>query len=125
FIDEREEDLNELIPQDFLIRYSSPQWDDLIRFIRALTQRIERGLIDPVSDKKREAEWKSYFLQYEGLKREMSVHASKEKREALDEFFWMLQEYRVALFGGGVVKTKQKVSPKRLDDKVAQVRSLV
>jgi ATP-dependent helicase HrpA len=125
FIEEREEDLARLLPENFPLYYSREHWNDIVRYIRTLSQRIERGLHDPLTDRKREDEWFLYQNVYLKMEAELSPHASGEKRKALEEFFWMVQEYRVALFGGGVVKTIMKVSPKRLDDKISLIRTLV
>ncbi len=125
FLDDRENDLLALMPEDFVMLYHPDKWADMIRYLRSLVQRIEKGMIDPMTDKKREEEWHVYFDQYQKMKEELSLHATGVKIEAMDELFWMIQEYSVALFGGGAVKTAIKVSPKRLDEKISHVRSLV
>ncbi|MDC7221392.1 MAG: ATP-dependent RNA helicase HrpA [Spirochaetales bacterium] len=125
FLADREADLNLLMPDNFLLVYEAEHWSDLVRYIKTLYQRIERGMNDPLTDSKRNDEWHSYFDIYEKMMADLSPHATKAKRDVLDELFWLLQEYRVALFGGGVVKTARKVSPKKLDEKISEARSLV
>ena len=125
FLEDRETDLSILVPEDFVIVYDPAKWSDLVRYMRALVQRIEKGMIDPLTDRKRDEEWHAYFDLYEQLKSGLSVHATGVKLDALEELYWMIQEYGVALFGGGTVKTGMKVSPKRLDEKISLVRSLV
>ena len=49
--------------------------------------------------------------------------SSKVKRKALDEYFWMIEEYRVSLFAQEL-KTPYPVSRKKLDDKLREIKRI-
>ena len=53
FLDDRESDLNEILPENFPLAYEQEHWNDLVRYIRTLTIRTEKGLQDPVTDSRR------------------------------------------------------------------------
>ena len=125
FLDDRESDLNAILPEYFPLAYEQAHWNDLIRYIRTLTIRTEKGLQDPVTDSKREEEWQVYHGKYQNMKEGISPYSTEKKLQALDELYWMIQEYKVTLFSGGIVKTGMKVSPKRLDDKINLIMTMV
>jgi ATP-dependent helicase HrpA len=54
----------------------------------------------------------------------LSPDASNDKREALEEFFWMIEEYKVSIFAQEL-KTAFPVSVKRLEKKLAQIRRML
>jgi ATP-dependent helicase HrpA len=125
YLEEREKDLADLISINFPLTYLRKHWNDLSRYIKTLSIRIEKGIHEPGIDAKRELEWLEYQKRWEKIKNDLSEHASDKKKSELDTLFWMIQEYRVALFGGGQVKTKMKVSPQRMEKQINTVLSLV
>ena len=50
--------------------------------------------------------------------------ATEEKRKAIEEFFWLIEEYKVSLFAQEL-KTSIPVSPKRLDKKLKEIERMV
>ncbi|MCP3880727.1 MAG: DUF3418 domain-containing protein, partial [Sulfitobacter sp.] len=54
----------------------------------------------------------------------LSSNTSSEKTEKIEELFWMLEEYKISVFAQEI-KTKIKVSAKKLDDFVSQVSQMV
>ena len=50
--------------------------------------------------------------------------ASREKREALEEFRWMIEEFKVSLFAQEL-KTLFPVSEKRLEKKLKEIERMV
>ena len=54
---------------------------------------------------------------------ELPPFSSKVKREALDQYFWMIEEYRVSLFAQEL-KTPYPVSRKKLDDKLREIKRI-
>ncbi len=125
YIADREQDLKDLLPENFPLLYGSEHWSDLIRYIRTLTIRIEKGIHDPVTDGKREGEWLNYYSRYISMKEGISPYSTEKKIQSLDELYWMVQEYKVTLFGGGIVKTGMKISPKRLEDRISELLTMV
>jgi len=53
----------------------------------------------------------------------MNSELSGAKRDAVNELRWMVEEFRVSVFAQEL-GTAQKVSPKRLHDKLEKVRGM-
>ena len=49
--------------------------------------------------------------------------SSAEKRRALEELFWMIEEYKVSIYAQEL-GTAMRVSPKRLEEKIAEVERM-
>ncbi|MBI5062486.1 MAG: DUF3418 domain-containing protein [Desulfatitalea sp.] len=64
-----------------------------------------------------------YENQVEKLTQDLIPQSSAEKRRALEELFWMVEEYKISIFAPEI-KTAQPVSAKRLDALVAAVEAL-
>ena len=54
----------------------------------------------------------------------LSSHASPEKRSAIEEYFWMVEEYKVSIFAQEL-KAAIPISKKRLKDKLRQIQRMV
>ena len=54
----------------------------------------------------------------------LSVDSSREKADAIEEFFWMIEEYKVSQFAQEL-KTPVKISPKRLDERCRAISLMV
>jgi ATP-dependent helicase HrpA len=54
----------------------------------------------------------------------LSIHASKEKREAVEGYRWLLEEFKVSLFAQEL-KTPFPVSEKRLEEKRREVERII
>ena len=54
----------------------------------------------------------------------LSPAATDEKRRAVEEYFWMLEEYKVSVFAQEL-KTAIPISAKRLKDKLRQIERMV
>jgi len=51
-------------------------------------------------------------------------YASEEKRRALDDFGWMIEEYKVSLFAQEL-KTAIPISRKRIEARMAEIQSML
>ena len=58
------------------------------------------------------------------LLKTLSPSASDEKRQAIEEYFWMLEEFKVSVFAQEL-KTAIPISAKRLKDKLAEIERMV
>jgi ATP-dependent helicase HrpA len=86
--------------------------------------RAERGAYDREKDQEK-AGWIRPFN--EALRRnlrDISSRASFEKRKRFEEFFWMVEEFKVSLFAQEL-KTPFPVSAKRLEKKLREVERMV
>lgn len=83
------------------------------RYFDAITVRMERAKLNPAADARRQEEVDGFWARYRNL-----VADAKEMRfakiDALVEYRWMVEEYRVSVFAQEL-KTPVPVSVKRLD----------
>ncbi len=112
-IDEARQGLDDLVPKDFLDRYSLERLRCIPRYLEALRLRVERGMYNPAKDRSK-AEQISHFVRtFKKLQEEAAVGSSSERKAAIEEFRWMLEEFKVSLFAPEL-KTAHPVSSKRL-----------
>ena len=82
-----EQDVQRLVPGDFLARTPFTQLPHLHRYLRAIQIRAERAAVSPAKDTEKARQF-TPFAQWEG-------RVPGPQREA---FRWMLEEFRVSLF---------------------------
>jgi len=112
------EELEALLPRNFLVIIPFTQLAQVPRYLKALTTRMERAKLNPVKDKERAQQIAPYL---EALKR-LNANPPKtgEAKRQLSEFRWMVEEFKVSLFAQEL-GTAVPVSPKRLDEKLRQI----
>jgi ATP-dependent helicase HrpA len=97
-----EQDIQRLVPGDFLARTPHAQLPHLVRYLRAVQVRVERAVVSPAKDTEK-AKQLAPFAQWE-------KQVPAPQREA---FRWMLEEFRVSLFAQEL-GTAQPASAQRL-----------
>jgi ATP-dependent helicase HrpA len=114
------EELDTMLPRNFLAVIPFAQLTHVPRYLKALVTRMERAKLNPVKDKER-AQLIAPFIT--GLK---SVQAQPPKtveaRQLMEEFRWMIEEYKVSLFAQEL-GTAFPVSPKRLEGQRQRIGS--
>ena len=107
-----EQQLVGLFPEHMLQDFGYRVWQHYARYLRAITWRIERagGQWDKDQQSARELARRLQSLQ----EQRQRYWQRQIPLAALDEYRWLLEEYRVALFAQ-VLKTAQPVSAVRLD----------
>lgn len=118
---EMEADLARLMPPDFLRQTPYDQVLHLSRFLKAIVIRAERAMLDPMKDRQKADQVQPFQDAVDEL---MDSELMGEKRDAVQALRWMVEEFRVSVFAQEL-GTAQKVSPKRLYDKLEQVRGMV
>jgi ATP-dependent helicase HrpA len=118
------DNLKIICPANFLHKYSEERLYDLPRYLKAIEIRAERGVLDPLKDNDRIAKMTSVLSQQKKMLEEMHGGVSPEKKEAVEEFSWLLEEYKVSVFAQQL-KTKVKVSEKRLIDRIYEIREML
>lgn len=120
FLAELRKEFTRLIPPDFLIRYGDERIGHLIRYLRALAIRAERGAVhlEKALDKGKDAA--ELRKRHDELLRSLPPYASEEKRREIEEFGWMIEEYKISLFAQEI-KTAFPISRKRLDAKLGEI----
>ncbi len=105
-------ELERLVPQEFIIKTTC--FKSLQRYLKALNERINKGSLNIVKDSEKREDIRWFEKEYETITDDLSPAASIEKLDLLDEYYKLLEEYRVSLYAGNI-KLPVKVSDKRLE----------
>jgi ATP-dependent helicase HrpA len=124
FLEEMRAELQRLLPLTFLEIYDRERLPQVNRYLKALQVRAERGAVHIDKDRGRLAEIRPYEDKLEEFRKGIAPSASGQRLRAIDEYRWMVEEYRVSLFAQGL-KTPYPVSPKRLREKIREIDGLM
>ena len=118
------EELTALLPPDFLIRYDEERLVHISRYLRALALRVERGAVHLEKALVRTAEIRELTDRWRKIGEGLPAYASEEKRKAIEELVWMIEEYKVSLFAQEL-KTPFPISRKRLDVRMEEIERML
>lgn len=110
--------LDNLLYAGFLKATPYAWLQEMPRYFRALTVRLEKLADSPAADEKKLQLLQPLLQQYQQLKGSVSEN---EDTTELTKLRWMLEEYRVSLFAQPM-KTAIPVSPKRIEKQIALVK---
>jgi ATP-dependent helicase HrpA len=116
--------LDALAPEHFLLLYSSERLLHLPRYIKALQIRAERGANDPGKDRSKMAQAEQLLKSFEKVAADLGPGTSPEKRDAVEELRWMVEEYKVSLFAQEL-KTPFPISSKRVEEKIREIERTI
>lgn len=105
------QDLDALLPADFLVATPFEQLSHLPRYLKAMRLRAERADNDPARHKERSLE----LARYESILR-------NKTKPVPPDFRWMIEEFKVSLFAQEL-GTAYPISAKRLDKALAEQAS--
>jgi ATP-dependent helicase HrpA len=112
------EELNRLMPPNFLSVTPFEQLNHLSRYLKALQVRMERAALNPAKEQERARQLAPYA---EALRQfTEKPPSSAEARQELEKFRWLVEEYKVSLFAQEL-GTAQPVSSKRLDEQRSKI----
>ncbi len=111
------EPLDALLPPRFLATTSYTQLAHLPRYLKALLIRIERAALNPVKDQERARQLAPYL---EALKKFAAAPPTASARPQLEEFRWMVEEFKVSLFAQEL-GTAFSISAQRLDQQLQRI----
>jgi ATP-dependent helicase HrpA len=117
-------DLDSLVPQHFLEIYDGELLLRLPRYMKAIQIRAERATNDPEKDKKKMAQAEDFINAHEEMVQSLLHQSSRDKRVAVEEFRWMVEEFKISLFAQEL-KTLFPVSRKRLEEKRKEIERMV
>lgn len=117
------EESHRLLPPDFLLRYDLERLNRIGRYLKALAIRAERGAVHLEKALERGKEISDLLSWHESMIRELPPGASMEKREALNEFVWLVEEYKVSLFAQEL-KTAVPISRKRIETRMGEIQRM-
>jgi ATP-dependent helicase HrpA len=113
-------DLGLLVPKNFLEIYAFDRLHHLPRYVDGVRLRAERAKNDPEKDRRKATQVEAFAKTLERLKKVAARMPSPEASLALDEFRWMIEEFKVALFAPQL-RTAFPVSPQRLLRKIKEI----
>ena len=112
------EDLNRLLPADFLARTPTVQLPHLVRYLKAIRLRAERAKVDKFKDRQKAEQMKPFEEALVSLEQRKGTNT-----RLIDDYRWLLEEYRVSVFAQDL-GTAQPVSAKRLQAKLDVINSI-
>ncbi len=124
FIAELRADFDSLLSEEFIVNYEPAMPEHMPRHLKALQMRAERGLHHLDKDRLKSERLVKYTGRLRGFEKEITFSTSAEKKQAVRDFAWMIEEYKVSLFAPEL-KTAFPVSPKRLDEKISEIEMMV
>jgi ATP-dependent helicase HrpA len=124
FCSQLREDLNHLLPINYLDIFQTEQLIQIPRYLKAMAIRADRGVQDIQKAIDRNKIVYQYTDRLTQLVKELSPESSDEKRNALEHLFWMIEEFKISLFAQEI-KTLYPVSEKRLKKKILEIQRMV
>jgi len=98
------------MPEDFVEIYEEERLSDIPRHLRAIMIRAERGMAHIEKDKVKAGKLSPFDDKREEMLKE-TYSSSEEKKRAVEEYTWMVEEYRISVFAPEI-KARGSVSPK-------------
>jgi ATP-dependent helicase HrpA len=124
FWTDMKEQLHILVPEDFMIQYESERFPHLIRYIRAIAIRAQRAWLDFDKDQTKSREIQILSDRHQVLQDGLSPHATNKKKQAIQDIFWIIEEYKVSLYAQEL-KTAFPVSRKRIEKAFEEIDRMI
>jgi ATP-dependent helicase HrpA len=116
--------LDVLVPKNFIEIYTGDRMAHLPRYLKAIRIITERFVNDPQKDLQKQAQASVFHEAFNQMVKDLSPDATQEKKKALEELRWMIEEFKVSLFAQEL-KTPYPVSEKRLKVKLKEIERMV
>ncbi len=124
FLTRLENNLTQLVPQNFIRLYTIDQMAHIPRYAKAVRIRAQRGVVNFDKDQTKQKTLSVYTDQLDALIETLTPDATLEKRQAIEDLFWLLEEYHVSLFAQEL-KTATRVSEHRIKDAVQTIQHMI
>jgi ATP-dependent helicase HrpA len=124
FLEDLIRELERLVSQNFVAIYEIRRLDHLPRYIQAAAIRARRAMVDFEKDRAKSKEIIKFSDGLNLLLKELSPTVSDEKRQAIEAYFWLVEEYKVSVFAQEL-KTSVPISAKRLEQKLKEIGRMV
>ncbi|MBC8432994.1 MAG: ATP-dependent RNA helicase HrpA [Desulfobacterales bacterium] len=124
FLKDLREQLARLVPETFVQLYSTDRFVHLVRYLQAIEIRAQRAFVNFEKDQAKAGEIGLFIAGLNTMLKELGLGASPAKRAAVEEYFWLIEEYKVSLFAQEL-KTAVPVSKKRLEKKLKEIQRMV
>ncbi|MCF6248895.1 MAG: ATP-dependent RNA helicase HrpA, partial [Desulfobacula sp.] len=116
-------DLKNLIPPNFVTLYTYNRIKQLCRYIACIKIRAQRFVDNPLKEEKKANQLSIYMRHLNSLLSSLCQDTSDEKTKAVEEFHWLIEEYKISLFAQEI-KTPIKISAKKLDNFLTQIATM-
>lgn len=122
--DRLKDELEQLVPRDFLEVYPFEFLRRLPRIVQALGLRAERARLSAEKDLAKTAQVEPFLEGYERLKKQADKNPDPRTEELLFKLRWMIEEFKISLFAPEI-KTAFPVSAKRLMAKIKEIEAAI
>ena len=116
-------ELESLVPDTFIHLYHHDRRAHLDRYIKAVAIRAQRALVHFEKDQAKAQQVHFFTDSLQKLIEELTDKSTEEKRTSIEDYFWLIEEYKVSLFAQEL-KTAVPVSKKRLEDKLKKIERM-
>ncbi|MDM8540342.1 ATP-dependent RNA helicase HrpA [Desulfococcaceae bacterium HSG9] len=126
-IDQLRTDLDKLVPRNFTSLYDTTRLGHIVRYVKAIAIRAQRAAVDFEKDRKKALPLSDFTSGLNDLLEKLtdsSASVSEDKRKAVEEYFWCIEEYKVSLFAQEL-KTAFPISSKRLKTMLKDIQQMV
>ena len=117
-------ELHILVPINFPELYTFERMNNLPRYLKALSIRAERGSLNLAATEAKLQDVAIYVKRLQEFRDGSTPTMSAEKKNKIDDLYWMIEEYKVSLFAQEL-KTPYPVSPKRLDQLIREIKNIL
>ena len=117
-------ELSRLVPESFMDLYNNERLAHITRYIKAIGIRAQRASVNFEKDKLKAQKLKIHVDGLNEMLKKFSSFVSDEKKQAIEEYFWLIEEYKVSVFAQEL-KTALPVSEKKLDKKLKEIERMV
>jgi ATP-dependent helicase HrpA len=116
-------ELTSLVPETFIHLYHHDKRHHLGRYIKAIAIRAQRALVHFEKDQVKAQQVRFFTDSLQKLIETLTDSSTEEKRVLLEDYFWLIEEYKVSLFAQEL-KTAVPVSEKRLTNKLKKIERM-
>ncbi|MGW8186384.1 MAG: DUF3418 domain-containing protein, partial [Desulfobacterales bacterium] len=116
-------ELMHLVPENFIELYDLHRLEHLPRYVQAVEIRAGRAAVNIEKDQVKAADLAPFTAGLDRLIRSLSTTSSTEKRKEIEDFFWLIEEYKVSLFAQEL-RTAVPVSKKRLQERMMEIERM-
>ena len=124
FLSDLKDDMSRLVPRHFVRLYDSERLTHIVRYIKGMQIRAQRAVVNFEKDRIREKTVSGFVSKLNTLVMDLSPDAGRERREAIEALFWLLEEFKVSLFAQEL-KTATRVSEKKLEAAIKEIERMV
>jgi len=117
-------ELISLVPENFIELYDVKYFTNIARYIKGIGIRALRAVANPEKEWAKAEKIEPYEKSLKQLLEDLKEESSEEKKKEIEEYFWMLEEYKISVFAQEI-KTAYPISPKKLDNKLKVISRMV